>query len=49
MRVKAETLVEIPPNVPHKLKNIGNGILTHLVICVPSFNANDVILLEKES
>ncbi|MFH0987136.1 MAG: cupin domain-containing protein [Candidatus Micrarchaeota archaeon] len=43
--VAEETLVEIPPGFPHMLENTGKIPLKHLVISVPAFDPNDVIML----
>jgi mannose-6-phosphate isomerase-like protein (cupin superfamily) len=45
-RVKKEMLVEVKPDVPHRLRNTGRKLLKHLVICNPAFNPRDVILLK---
>lgn len=45
--VRGETLIEIPPNTAHKLKNIGRTSLKHLVISVPAFNPKDIILIKN--
>jgi mannose-6-phosphate isomerase-like protein (cupin superfamily) len=45
--VEKDSVVEIPPGKPHKLINGPLGILKHLVICAPAFNAADVILMEQ--
>lgn len=37
-------LVEVKPNVKHKLQNIGLSDLEHLVISTPAFNADDVVI-----
>ncbi len=49
-RIKVDTgiLVEIPPNIPHKLKNTGKSSLIHLVISTPSFNPKDVIIIGEK-
>ncbi len=46
--VKKDTLVEIKPDIAHKLKNTGKSILKHLVISTPAFNPNDVILINEK-
>ncbi len=47
--VTSDTLVEIPPHIPHKLRNTGRDVLTHLVISTPAFRPGDVVLLEKQN
>ena len=44
--VKKDTVVEIPVGAVHFLANTGKENLCHLVICIPSFNPNDVEVLE---
>ena len=39
----------IPPKTPHKLKNIGNLPLEHLVFATPPFVADDVYLVDDSS
>lgn len=43
--VGKNTLVEVKPGVPHKLKNTGRSILEHLVVSTPAFNPEDLELL----
>ena len=38
--------IVLPPNTPHKLRNIGESDLEHLVFAIPPFDSNDVELLE---
>ena len=38
--------MDIPPLTPHKLKNIGEVPLEHLVIATPQFDPNDVEVLK---
>ncbi len=45
--VAEDTLVEIPPGVSHKLKNVGEFTLSHLVISNPPFNPKDVEVLNE--
>ena len=47
--VHGEMLIEIPVKTPHKLQNKGKQPLKHLVICTPTFNPEDIILLEDEN
>jgi len=46
IRAKGGTYVMLPPKTPHKLKNIGNSNLEHLVFAVPPFSPHDVELLD---
>lgn len=39
---KVDTLVRIPPGTGHRLINIGETELVHLVVSTPPFNPNDV-------
>lgn len=45
--VNKDFLVEIKPGTAHQLKNTGLETLRHLVISVPSFNPEDVILCDE--
>ena len=36
----------IPPRTSHKLRNIGNSSLEHLVFAIPSFDSRDVYLVD---
>lgn len=47
-KVKEEMLIEIPPNLPHKLKNTGKTPLKHLVISTPAFSSRDVIIINEK-
>ncbi|PIU30107.1 hypothetical protein COT07_02420 [Candidatus Woesearchaeota archaeon CG07_land_8_20_14_0_80_44_23] len=40
------TYVMLPPKTPHKLRNVGNSDLEHLVFAIPPFDPKDVELLE---
>ena len=46
--VSKSAFLIIPAGVLHKLKNIGNGTLEHLVFVSPPFNATDVSLVEDD-
>ncbi|MBI5044808.1 MAG: cupin domain-containing protein [Candidatus Levybacteria bacterium] len=44
---RSGTVVEIPPLVPHKLTNTGEGNLVHMVHAIPAFDPEDVYPLEE--
>lgn len=46
--VSKNTLIEVKPGVPHKLKNTGKSLLRHLVVSNPAFNPEDVELIDEE-
>jgi len=39
----------IPPDIPHKLRNLNGGFLEHLVFSVPPFDNEDIRLLDEKS
>lgn len=45
LKVQKGAYLILPPNTPHKLKNTGNTDLEHLVFAIPTFNPNDVEIL----
>ncbi len=48
LEVEKGAYLALPPNTSHKLENVGNDDLEHLVLAVPPFNASDVILLNEK-
>lgn len=46
--VRADMVMEIPVNTPHKLENTGSMPLRHLVIAIPAFDPEDVFVLEDQ-
>lgn len=48
-QVAAGSVYEIPPGIPHMLRNKSGGHLEHLVFAFPPFNPADVRLLGKKS
>jgi mannose-6-phosphate isomerase-like protein (cupin superfamily) len=40
------TYLMLPPGIPHKLRNVGDSSLDHLVLAMPPFNRKDVEILE---
>lgn len=47
LEVERDSYLTIPPNMPHKLQNVGNSDLEHLVFAIPPFNPDDVKLLDE--
>lgn len=45
--VRKDTLVEVKPGEPHKLKNTARSLLRHLVVSNPAFNPEDVELINE--
>ncbi len=48
LEVEKNACVVIDPGKNHKLKNIGEGRLEHLVFACPPFDPNDIVLYEGE-
>jgi mannose-6-phosphate isomerase-like protein (cupin superfamily) len=46
LAVEKGTYLMIQPGISHKLRNIGDSELEHLVLAMPPFNPNDVEVLE---
>ncbi len=44
--VETGAYLVLPPNTPHKLRNIGKYDLEHLVFAIPPFDSNDVEILD---
>jgi len=49
LQVEKGSYLVIPSNTPHKLKNVGNVELEHLVFAIPPFNSEDVEILNDYS
>lgn len=48
LEVEKGAYLALPPNTSHKLENVGNCNLEHLVLAIPPFNSSDVTLLNEE-
>ncbi len=47
--VEKDVLIEVKPGITHKLRNTGTStVLRHLVISVPAFNPDDLVLIDEE-
>ena len=49
LQVEKGSYLVIPPDTPHKLKNIGESNLEHLVFAIPPFNPEDIEIIKETS